>query len=202
MSIATKIDLVPFCDPTVSRYALATPWRVEGFIYATDGRRIARIIDDGREFQVQEGRRPDGPGLFRDNPPPADGWGPLVPLPECKCKVGEFVEKCGHCIGGKSRCGECNGKGVATCDMGHQHDCDNCDGKGEYKCEECDGEGKETIAHECKCQSVIGGLKFNAAVLRPFYGIAGVQFSVDVRNMQMHFRAEGFQGIAMATDEA
>lgn len=50
----TTEQLQQFCDTENSRYWLIAPWRHDGRIYATDGRILVSIPDDGRELPTPE----------------------------------------------------------------------------------------------------------------------------------------------------
>lgn len=183
MSTITQIDMQPFCnnDPDQSkRYILSTPWRAGGFIYATDARRIARIPDDGRELPEQEGRRPNTIGMFEKFTP--GEFAPLPCVPECHCEIGSKVEGCKNCWG----------TGEVTCNLDHEHDCDDCNGK-----------GKVTVVMECQCEDLFDGAKFRRLLIEPFRSIAGVEYSLaqEFGKPTMVLRAPGgFCGIVMGIE--
>jgi hypothetical protein len=182
----SNIDISKFCevDDGGGRYGMNTPWRDGEYIYATDGRRIARILDDGRELPKCEGKRVNAKQLFLDMPFPESGWMPLPALPKCECKVGKTTE----------RCESCNGLGTAECNMGHEHDC-----------HECEGKGKVEMELECECKDIIGGWKFQRRVIAPFLEIEGIELAVvpsdKTKSGNLFFRKGEFAGIAMGLTE-
>lgn len=101
------IDLQPFCYTGNDRPALAQPWSVGEWTYATDGRILVRVP---RRADVPE--RDDGPrdlqgvlaGTWASEP---------LPLPEfARVPAPLLEEPCGECQGQQSLdCNICDGKG-------------------------------------------------------------------------------------------
>ena len=89
-----------------SGYDLKSPWRADGKIYATDGRILIAIDDDGRELPAG-GKQPKAAGLLQ----PAKTNGGDWPTTE-----GKTVGKCDECGGlgvfGVSPCRKCRASGL------------------------------------------------------------------------------------------
>jgi hypothetical protein len=111
------IDLDKFCEKDGVRYYLEKPFRLGGYIYATNGHLAVRIPDDGREA-AEAYKSVSGIGKIFADAIARDGEQFTVPniaLPD-----GPDEEKCPAC----------NGLGEPECDMEHMHDCPECDGTG------------------------------------------------------------------------
>ncbi len=200
MTTATQIDLMPFCDPQATRFALKAPWREDGFIYAADGRRLARIPDDGRAIIPNDGKPVRGKSVIESMPFPSEGWLPLPPLHPCPCKIGEQEVNCSECKG-SGKCPECKGTGeMDCCECGQSTDCDECT---HGKCGNCNGTGKETDFVDCECRVRFDGYQFMRSVIAPFWQVPGCSYALKrdeafgQKSATMFFRAEGFEGIAM-----
>ncbi len=111
------MDLQPFCSVDETRMAICTPFVLNGWKYATDGRIAVRIPTDEPDDSNEPYRRPNASALFEGfnveglqsfEIPTLDG--------------AQVIE-----------CDSCNGDGCAICDMGHEHECPDCDGDGHYE---------------------------------------------------------------------
>ena len=116
-------ELQKFCSSDGTRYKLSTPFSIDDYTYACDGRIIIRVpaIPEARRDNV-----PDGvPDVI---PPPAEDWREVEYPPGW-----ETFEA------NPTKCQTCNGKGkIPTCRK--------CDGTGECEhcgetCRRCDGTG-------------------------------------------------------------
>lgn len=177
-----ELDLSKFCDPDSSRYALQQPWRVDGFIYASDGRVAARIPDDGRELVIVEGRKPDCRQIFEPYFSQVVEWqSPPELVPCVDCVAGEVPKECR----------DCDGRGRVPC----KNECDD-------NCPTCEGE--RTVKSNCeKCCVVLGNRLFYRKFLFLFLSIPGLQWglcpkSSDDEMGPVYFCGDGgFAGIAM-----
>lgn len=135
------------CDPEAVRYDLSSPFVVGEHVYATDGRIIVRSPATP-EIVAAFTAVPPGDGKRLKDPALVYGPSDFQPAPLVLPDPNTFPA-CDRC-GGKGlvasyECGECWGRGIAECNMGHEHDCDECGGKGWLpggKCEACDGYGR------------------------------------------------------------
>lgn len=141
-TMTTAEMLAMFCGNTIGRYTYAVPFRVGGYVYATDGSTCVRVHET--ELPLVGGAA---------NSPPAETlpWSSLsrkeYPIPPRFDKT----YPCESCKGdGKShevKCEECNGDGYVECgECGHEHKCEACNGNGVFtggggQCEECGGSG-------------------------------------------------------------
>lgn len=111
------IDLQPFCSINECRMGIMTPFAFNGWKYATDGRVCVRVKTDEPDDSGEPHKRPDASKLFAGFN--VEGLQPFdIPPPKGLAT---------------NRCRYCNGNGVRTCDLGHDHDCDECDGTGEVE---------------------------------------------------------------------
>lgn len=124
-----SINLLDFCDPETSRYAIDKPWRDGDVVRATDGR-IAIEVDASLYPVVDkpDGRVPrfdDVFGPFRR----VDEWSAMPSILSCdKCdSTGEITGQCEFC----------KGAGRCVCGCGDDHDCGNCGGSGEEYLNDC-----------------------------------------------------------------
>lgn len=137
-------DLQKFCSSDGTRYKLSTPFSIEDYTYACDGRIIIRVP------AIAEARRDNVPeGVANVMPPPGDDWREVeyppgwesfeAPTKKCEsCNGVGKIPECRKCDG----TGECDHCGETCCR------CDgtglDADGNGEPKahCEDCDGTGQ------------------------------------------------------------
>jgi hypothetical protein len=103
-----------FCAKEPARYDMKTPWVLNGYKYATNGRAAARHkADEPNSPPTSEGSRPPCGTLF-------------VVTPQTRFVLTE-PEKMPPA---PKRCGWCEGTGGRECNLGHFHDCESCDGRG------------------------------------------------------------------------
>lgn len=169
----TAIDLEPFCDPEAGRYALGHPWGDGKYIYASDGKIVVRISDDG-SAQPPAGKVPRMEEINRqiDSASQWQQW-PGIETCETCGNSGAIITTCDRCKGtGMCKCGgkktgcpACGGSGLDECPhCGNDCDCEECDGDGESFCEECDGDGECCYCEggqqkkSCNCRTAIGSV--------------------------------------------
>ena len=116
------IDLSIFCEPQQPR--LATPWVVDGWLYATNCCIAARVpTTEANSPSLERGKRPDLPVLFRVFVATVSEWQAFPHVEQCKRCNGK-----GTAFG---RCSYCKGTGEHECECGHSHECPDCGGEGE-----------------------------------------------------------------------
>lgn len=147
------------CCGKEGRYAIAAPFFIDGYAYATDGRWCVRTPCE--TFEPAEGKVPPANDLFIEwngdteptpIPDPTD-W------PRCeKCEDG--MVDCPNCDGGNCTCPDCD----------NEHQCGTCDGSGEDTCDECSGFGYFPAAEN------LNGVFFSRAYLSRlwYYGVREV----------------------------
>jgi hypothetical protein len=106
------IDLTPFCSVDETRMAINTPFVLNGWKYATDGRVCVRIKTYEPDDSNEPYKRPKASDLFK-----GFNVGGLESFEIPDLKGVEMLE-----------CDECNGAGSVTCNYGHEHECDMCEG--------------------------------------------------------------------------
>lgn len=158
MSIETKIDLMPFCDPDMdSRFALQTPFVQGGVLYATDGKIMATLPAVGESDTVREnnGRLPHGcDNIMLGYSSIAENEWHEMPGPNLDCAT---------CDGnGRAECPHCYGDGAHECKCGHSHDCGNCT------------DGKVT----CDCTVAFGNRKVASWLAEKMRKLPGVSWGV------------------------
>ena len=140
-------DLQKFCSDDGTRYRLSTPFSIEDYTYASDGRILIRVpaITDARRDNI-----PDKvPELI---PPPGDDWRE-VEFPPGWEDFKALPTPCPSCqgVGKLPKCRKCDGTG--ECDHCGE-ECRRCDGSGSdadshdtptLHCEECDGSGTREV---------------------------------------------------------
>jgi hypothetical protein len=136
-------DLQKFCSGDRTRYQLSTPFSIEDYTYACDGRIIIRVP------AIAEARRDNVFERVADViPPPGDDW-QQVEYPPGWESFEAHPTKCQSCngVGKLPKCRKCDGTG--ECDHCGE-ECRRCDGTGldadgngdpEKHCEDCDGSG-------------------------------------------------------------
>jgi hypothetical protein len=136
-------DLQKFCSSDGTRYKLSTPFSIEDYTYACDGRLIIRVP------AIAEARRDNVPdGVPEVIPPPGEDWRD-VEYPPGWQSFEATPTKCESCkgVGKLPECRKCDGTG--ECDYCGET-CRRCDGTGIYDdnkdtptvhCENCDGTG-------------------------------------------------------------
>lgn len=166
-------DLQRFCSSDGTGYKLSTPFSIDDYTFACDGRIIIRVP------AIAEARRDDVPnGVANAMPPPAEDWREVeyppgwesFDAPSVKCEscsgVGKIPE-CQKCDG----TGECDHCGV-TCRR-----CDgtglDVDGNGEPKehCKNCDGTGSHEPAFLVSLNR--GGVTVNLKYLKLIASLPG-----------------------------
>lgn len=203
MNSLSTSDLQRFCaGKNDIRDYLQTPWRHNGFIYATNGHWCVRTSDDGRDDLGVPGKQPNAEKLFNLH---SRAPGTFLTLPEISSKRDLGL------------CSTCEGRGVtrtSDCD-----DCDDCEGKGhffhgrhEYECQECEQSGRvgDSSAPEAPCERCEGtgedihiGIDvftghFAAHYVRRIAELPGVTASVDPdSSLPMVFQFDGGQGLLM-----
>lgn len=136
---AEKI-MQPWCSNDGTRAALLKPCVLDGWLYATDGRRCIRTATDALDnchLSLINGLRGLKFGITDERPWP----NPVVELEDGPCdECGGFGKECETCM-------ECHGEGEVTCYAClHDHECDKCRGQGTLlgssPCKACAGTGK------------------------------------------------------------
>jgi hypothetical protein len=182
VSTETNIDLMPFCDPDTTRFAIRTPFVQAGVLYATDGRIMATIPAAGEPDTVRE----DGGRLPRDCASIMAAYGSIA---ECEWEEmpGPNLD-CAECDGtGKADCSHCHGEVIHECKCGHTHDCDNCE------------DGKVT----CSCTVEFGNRRVATWLVEKMRKLPGVQWAVasPEPTSQVFFRFDqGGRGCVMPLD--
>jgi hypothetical protein len=156
------------------RFLLTKPFVKDGWMYATDGRWIARVRTDLPDSVPGDGDRKfvDVAKLFETSLDCTEPW---------PAWNGETREKeCDDC-GGSGRvmktCDTCNGTGRCTCDKcGDRHDCGKCDGDGRMptakNCPTCLGAGWRRIpAYQKVCNR-----KLDGAFVKAIYELGDAKF--------------------------
>lgn len=142
------IRINEFCDhESPGKFALDTPWIVDDYCYATDGRIAARVLateGDKQEAAKEENRvteaerkRPRVEDIFVMYPA-AEQWTAAATWPTESSESEHISEEdCNRCHGeGKEvqKCPSCNREGdhECRCDCGAHvsHECQHCDGIG------------------------------------------------------------------------
>lgn len=199
-------QLQRFCaSPEEIRWYLQSPWRANGFIYASNGHVCIEIPDDGRELKDSGAKYPDVRKSVFDRytstdfaPMPA-----LVPI--------EIAGACEQCEGagthGEIECVECDG--VGDFEKGRRvYTCGCCDGVGSIGdndkptiCLACDGYGEPGNCPEAH-RTVLGeaeGIGFQTRYLRLFAGLPGVEVALNGLAGAAVFRFDGGAGAVMPT---
>lgn len=136
-----QIDIQKFVCTDKSRPNLCSPWTVNGYHYATNGRALIKTpATDGVEYPIGEWNRPNADDCLVTAA--AVSWVPVDSFEN----TGKDVA-CDECLGiGKywNECHECGGEGDSTCPIcGHGCECDNCNNTGktftDAPCEDCKG---------------------------------------------------------------
>jgi hypothetical protein len=183
----------PGCTADVSKVDLSTPWISGDYVYATDGRIMARVPLDAIGAETAEairsvggGPRPPGGRLFREHGVAAD------PAPLVVPDVGPFVRDCTACAGsGGEITGPCD-----DCDGSGEHDCGSCGGTGvNGSCVACGGDGKPTYPSAALSDGQkIGG--YYLAMIRHFGGTI-YQTAGDDPGRPFRFKAGLAEGLLM-----
>lgn len=179
----SAIDLTPYCDDPGGRYSLDTPFVIDGWKYATDGRCCVRIPceepnTDGRKI-------PKANELFADVVGLAYETWPNSPIHRCK-------GPCVFCHGDKmypsTVCKNCGGNGY----MEHE-DCARCDGVGYVgpKCFNCDGIGWGLAC----CHQEILGVELSFRYVRLIEKLPGPLLIARHSDEFVAFRFDGGEGL-------
>lgn len=174
---STIIDLTPYCSTDDTRMNLHLPWRVGGFVYATDGRIIVRVSAD---LYPHVAERPEAPKKPTEDKSmfPWDHHHLDVSLWRTPPKD---MLLCNHPV-----CAECKGTGVHKC-----HQCDN-----EHECGACHAWGRlGTIGH-----IDIGPVRLSSLYSYLLCLLPEVELWIDPRNDSIDsvpFRFEGGLGYVM-----
>lgn len=191
-----KIDLTQFCATRDTRKHLFAPFRLNGFIYATDGAIAIRVPDDGSEVAECD------PGLLKIesffNLPDEASFMELPLLPT--------RENCISCKGNgvvnyeMLDCEECDGEGEFEYGS-HTYECKECRGRGEYKstrkgvshkCDQCDGSGNKDIQPVC-----IGNSLLNLKYLVALKKLGNCRISTSGETEKSYFKFDGGHGVVM-----
>lgn len=179
-----------FCGDDEGRYELATPWRHDGYDYATDSRIAVRVPSSGSEVAVNTDK--DRAKAYRSFGPIPSGewrWWPMLE-PDHDTEPCEACDGTGH---GKVKCNTCDGTGCCDCDKcGNEHDCGHCDGEGEVT----DDDTTCPVCNGFKTQPgplVIAGRRISGRYWQVVNVIADVEFLDDGMdcNTVLVFRAPG-----------
>jgi hypothetical protein len=170
------IDLMKFCYPDESYHDIHKPWLSDGVVYATDGKICVAVKPERTttEYQVAP---PPGGKKFRDVKHLFDFRRSFVDVP---CGVIPDCEKCKNKYVVNAKCVWCRGFGLAECNMGHEHECDQCDG------------GFDEI--NCGCVMEIGGLHFRSMYINKIYGLPNLRFKI-ADNAVLWFEFDGGVGL-------
>lgn len=159
-----NIELQTFCSEDDCRESIMTPFVRNGWKYATDGRIMVRVKTDEPDDSNEPHKRPNAAKLFEVfDVSKLDA----VDLPEL---TGVTTQKCRYC----------NGNGVQTCSLGHDHDCDECDGTGEVE--------------EWPSQD-IGACRFSERYLSKIITLPGLKFYPTSAENPALFTFDGGEGI-------
>jgi len=168
-------DLQRFCSNDGARYKLSTPFSIDDYTYACDGRIIIRVP------AIAEARRDNVPDSVENViPPPGYDWQDVeyppgwesFDAPPKKCEscngVGELPEcrkcdgtgECDHC---GETCSRCDGTGL------------DADGKGEptLHCEDCNGTGNHEPSFLVSLNR--GGVTVNLKYLKLIASLPGAK---------------------------
>lgn len=140
VAVASPVDewLARNCEPEGSyRDYLCQPFRLSGWIVATDGNGLVAVPDDGRTVPDAHTKAAGIVGyLTADYPPIA-----TFPIDELRAWCGEVTAPCPYC-----HCAKC----------GHKH----TDG-----CADCDGSGVAAAVHVIDHLGTIGNTEFNRRLM-------------------------------------
>lgn len=180
-------------DPLAMRYNLAKPFVMNGFTYATDGRKLIRTLGDCELVDAEKSKRPDISVLPWDLFD-SGGWRDL-----------KFSND--HCESECITCNKCCGLGrigndlVWDDDEGDDLFWDNKTGwKGGVECELCQGSG----GIDCGFCYLVDGWNFDPGILQPVVNLGNVEYKLDSHpdyasgitgfSAVMLFRCEDVQG--------
>jgi hypothetical protein len=191
-----KIDMAQFCATRDTRKHLFSPFRLNGFIYATDGEIAIRIPDDGSEVADCESGLEKIEHFFQM---PENILFQQIPLLN-------ITLKCAECSGTgfvnyvHVDCDECDGEGVFK-HGAHDYDCKECNGSGEYRsvtlgskneCNQCDGSGNQPI------QAVaIGNTFLNHKYLVKMNNLPNCTIATNGKIERSYFKFDGGSGVIM-----
>lgn len=120
MSTMAGIQWDRFCGEESTRFAISAPYVRDGMKYATDTCILIWVPTD--EPNTETDKRFPMVDKFIHLHGTVTSWTTWPEVAVCsKCHGLEDTE---------TTCDECIGLGTRTCDMGHEHDCDECDGTG------------------------------------------------------------------------
>ncbi len=138
-------DMQRFCAKEKTNFRLGEPFRIDGYLYATNGHILIRVKSEGTNT-VRAGI-PDVRGLVKPRP---------VGAMKAVGKI-EGTASCSQCdglgmIGPAGECDECHGRGDELCGCCDNYTvCKKCDGSGKLdgaeKCGRCNGTGDIQVEH-------------------------------------------------------
>jgi hypothetical protein len=166
-------ELQKFCSSNGGRYKLSTPFSLDGYTYACDGRIIIRIPE------ISEARRDNIPrGVTTVIPPSGDDWREVEYPPGWE-SFDSPPTKCESCngVGRLPECFKCDG--IGECDHCGET-CRRCDGTGvdadgngwpTAHCEDCDGTGTNETAFAVSLNR--GGVMVNLKYIKLIASLPG-----------------------------
>lgn len=180
--------LLPFCitDPDAARYpALAAPFIVGGYLFATDGRCAVAVPCDGPDTTE---RVPNVMALFKPiiaykgATVEAPYFEPCICLENLQREDGDYL--CDSCWGcGRETCPHCD----------RDHDCDSCGGCGRFN------EHNARVFY-CRCGVEVCGIKAWSRYYELIHALPGVRFhapSSHVDQLWFYFDGGGV-GVVMS----
>lgn len=197
----SDINLHDFCAVERGRFDLAKPFEQGGYLYATDGRTVARVAMASAPAcaELSEAAPPDAHALVQRHMDTATTWS-RDQIPELS------TEKCGVCGGsGKLvKCGYCDGEGEFLGADDYYHECKRCGGdgyltageqnRGEHPaapCFACGGSGFGSTPVE------FAGQTYNPRFLRRIRVYPGLEWSIGTDGALLWRCAGGFEGLVL-----
>lgn len=188
--------LAMFVAKTDSREYLLKPWRLGGFVYASNGHWIARVPVEGIEAGDITDKHPKNVEAMFEAAP-TEGF---KALPKVR-----HPGLCNHCggfgVGAIHKCASCNGTG----EFEHEswtYTCQACDGEGETFhlnangtdcCPYCEGHGVPAHAGWTK----VRGVTFANRYLWLLRRLPGIQIAVGAPEKAARIRFDGGDGLLM-----
>lgn len=186
-----------FASRSDIREWMLRPFRLNGYVYASNGHWIVRLPDDASidADPVGEHHPKKLESMFAEAA--SEGF---KPLPEMK-----KPDACNTCegkgTGTEKKCHSCDGKGEFE-HYGYDYECQACDGngseffpssKGADPCPHCDGLGIQQLREGLAC----GDAKFSPRYLWLLKSLPGIQIATNGTDKAGHFIFEGGDGLLM-----
>lgn len=201
-------DLQRFCAIDDIRAYLLKPWRLDGWVYATNGHICIRIPDNGAPDTPDyiPGKHPKAHDLFTKYFADGDEFKPMPSLPA--------AQTCTHCKGigayPAKPCAACNGEGSFMW-HGMEYDCKSCDSddiEAGWVITDVDGgpltEGTTLkVCNHCwgrkmkMCKHPLGDAEYELAYLHWLAELPGVTYRTNGATLAAAFNFDGGQALLM-----